>query len=336
MVENHNRVGLLALFPPDADIDSSRLRLEGAGIFQEQITLLSPIPLAAPKTQATPPFWPYGITIGAGLVGIGIGLFFSAGTAVLYPLVTGGKPIVAAPVVGIISYETMMLMAVVVTFVTMIVRIRRARDLTVDREARIDDGRLALSVRDIHDDQEATVRKILEEAGAQDIRSVSADLPLLESQSPAHVVTMLALCCLAVAGCSQDMQEQQSYQSQEAPRLHSPSGSIPRDSRTVISHEALAAHRMPDRAKELFRINCLPCHGESGEGTGPVAPYLKQLPANLRASRVRALSSTEIYDIITQGKDMMPSFLGELSADERMVLASFVQSMRPDSPPAQP
>ncbi|MDR4480579.1 MAG: quinol:electron acceptor oxidoreductase subunit ActD [Nitrospira sp.] len=335
MVENHTRVGLLALFPPEADMDTSRRRLEEAGIRQEQITLLSPIPLAAPNTEAHPPFWPYGITIAAGLVGIGIGLFFSAGTAALYPLVTGGKPIVAAPVVGIISYETMMLMAVVVTFVTMILRIRRARDLTVEREARIDDGRLALSVRDIHHDQEATVRKIMEQAGALDIRSVSADLPLLEGQPSAHVVGMLALCCLAMAGCSQDMQEQQSYQSQEAPRLHSPSGSIPRDSRTVISRETLAADRMSDRAKELFRINCLPCHGESGEGTGPVAPYLKQLPANLRAPRVRALSSTEIYDIITQGKDMMPSFLGELSADERMVLASFVESMKPYSLPSQ-
>ena len=332
---NHDRVGLLALFPPDADLDSSRLRLETAGIRQEQITLLSPVPMAAPKTQAIPPFWPYGITIGAGLVGIGVGLFFAAGTAALYPLMTGGKPIVAAPVVGIISYETMMLMAVVVTFVTVIVRIRHAGGLTVDREARIDDGRLALSVRDLHGDQEAAIRKILEQAGAQDIRVVSTDLPLLESQRPAHVVALMALCCLA-AGCSQDMQDQPSYRSQEAPRLHSPSGSIPRHSRTVISHEALTDDRMPDRARELFRINCLPCHGKSGEGTGPVAPYLKQLPANLLAPRVRALSSTQIYDIITQGKDMMPSFRGELSADERMILASFVQSMKSDLPSSQP
>ena len=332
---NHDRVGLLALFPPDADIDSTRLRLDAAGLRQEQITLLSPVPMAAPNSQTIPPFWPYGITIAAGLVGIGVGLFFAAGTAALYPLVTGGKPIVAAPVVGIISYETMMLMAVVVTFVTMIVRIRAARNLTVDREARIDDGRLALSVRDVHDDQEAAIRRILEEAGAQDIRSVSDELPLLKGQSHAHVVVVLTLCCLAAAGCSQDMQEQPSYRSQEAPRLHSPSGSIPRDSRTVISHGALTDDRMPDRAKELFRINCLPCHGESGEGTGPVAPYLKELPANLLAPRIRALTSTELYDIITQGKDMMPSFRGELSADERMILASFVASMRPDSPPSQ-
>ncbi len=334
MVENQTRIGLLALFPPDADIDSSRLRLERIGISQEQITLLSPIPLADPRTQPHPPFWPYGLTIAAGLVGIGIGLFFAAGTAVLYPLMTGGKPIVAAPVVGIISYETMMLMAIMVTFVTMIVRIRGSRNLTVDREARIDEGRLALSVRDVRDGQAAAVRRILEEAGAQDIRSVSGDLPLLKGQSPAHTVAMLTLCCLAAAGCSQDMQEQQSYQSQEAPRLHSPSGSIPRDSRTVISHAALAADRLPDRAGELFRINCLPCHGEGGEGTGPVAPYLNQLPANLRTARVRALTRTEIYDILTQGKDMMPSFRGELSADERMMLASFVASMKADSPPS--
>ena len=335
MNENHDRVGLLALFLPDADIASSRLRLEASGIRREQITLLSPVPMASPNSQATAPFWPYGITIAAGLVGIGIGLFFAAGTAALYPLVTGGKPIVAAPVVGIISYETMMLMAVVVTFITVVVRIRDARDLAVDREARIDEGHLALSIQNVHDDQEAAIRRILEEAGAQEIRSISRDLPLLKDQSPAHVAVILVLCYLAAAGCSQDMQDQPSYRSQEAPRLHSPAGSIPRDSRTVLSHEVLTHDGIPDRAKELFRINCLPCHGESGEGTGPVAPYLKELPANLLAPKVRALTRAEIYHILTEGKDMMPSFQGELSADERMILASFVESMKPDSPPSQ-
>ncbi len=335
MRANRDKVGLLALFPPEADMLSARLRLETAGILPEQITLLSPVPMAAPHHHASPPLWPYVITIIAGLVGIGIGLFFAAGTATLYPLVTGGKPIVSAPVVGIISYETMMLTAVVVTFITMIVRIRAARGSTVDREAGIDEGRLALSVRDVPDEQEAGIKRILEEAGAQQIRSVSGDPPFLQDQSPAQVLVTLMLCCLAAAGCSQDMQEQPSYRSQEAPRLHSPSGSIPRDSRTVMSLGVLSADGIPDRGRELFRINCLPCHGEQGDGTGPVAPYLKELPANLLAPRVRALTGAEIYDIITQGKDMMPSFRGELSADERMVLASFVEAMRPDSPPPQ-
>lgn len=332
MEGNQDKLGLLAIFAPDADIGSLRLRLGEAGIRTEQIEVLTPIPLAARGDAAIHPFWPYGITIAAGLVGIAVGVFFAAGTAALYPLPTGGKPIIAAPVVGIISYETMMLLAVVVTFLTAIVRIRRAQRMTVDRETRIDEGTMALSLRVIHQGQEADIRRVLETAGAQDIRLVSTHHPLPDKQQPAQALTALTLFFVAAAGCSPDMQEQPSYRSQESPRRHSPPESIPRQSLAVISHEALAESSMPDRAKELYRVNCLPCHGDSGEGTGPVAPYLNELPANLLAPKVRALSSAEIYNVITNGKDMMPSFRGELSATERMVIASFVQSMRPDAP----
>jgi mono/diheme cytochrome c family protein len=132
------------------------------------------------------------------------------------------------------------------------------------------------------------------------------------------------------------MQEQPSYKSQEGPRLHSPDGSIPRESRTIVSRQPLASELAADAGKELYRINCLPCHGHNGKGTGPVAAYLKELPADLQSLRIRTLSENQLYNIITNGKDMMPSFRGELSAAERMTLASFVRSMGPPVFPIQP
>mgnify|MGYP000855448498 FL=1 len=333
MSRTQPREGLIALFPPDADLDSVRLSLEESGISQDQIALLTSVPLkSASATDGTSqPLWPYAITMAAGLVGIGVGVFFAAGTALLYPLMTGGKPIVSAPIVGIISYETMMLLAIVVTFITMIVRIRRARRASVDRETRIDDGKIALSVSFAEGNQEQRVKTLLEMAGAEDVRLVTHPSPIQQGMQRAHVTAAWLLICITVWGCSPDMQEQPSYRSQEAPRLHSPTGSVPRDSRAILSREARTVELEGGRAPELYRINCLPCHGEGGEGTGLVAPYLHELPANLRSPRVRALSKTELYRIITQGKDMMPSFQGELSATERMILASFVHAMEPDT-----
>jgi mono/diheme cytochrome c family protein len=326
MEQRQGSRGLLATFEPDTDLEPLSLRLKQAGIPHEQITLLSPIPLVEQSASESHPFWPYAVTMAAGLVGIGVGVFFAAGTAAMYPLHTGGKPIVSAPVVGIISYETMMLLAVVTTFVTMMIRIRRAHRLTVDRESRIDDGKIALSIRCIHPGQEVTVRRLLEQAGAGNIRLVSHGLPFRKEQLAAGVMALLTLLWIPV-GCSQDMQEQPSYRSQESPRLHSPAGSIPRESRAVVSRQAVADGRLPDAGKELYRINCLPCHGHNGKGTGPVAGYLKELPADLQSERVRRFSEDQLYEIITNGKDMMPSFRGELSATERMTLASFVRSM---------
>lgn len=326
MEERQGSRGLVAAFEPDTDLEPLSLQLKQAGIPHERISLLSPIPLDEQSGSESRPFWPYAVTIAAGLVGIGAGVFFAAGTAAMYPLQTGGKPIVSAPIVGIISYETMMLLAVVTTFLTMMIRIRRAHRLTIDREPRIDDGKIALSIQCIRPAQESAVRRLLEQAGAESVRFVSHGHPFHKEQPAAGVLALLTLLWAPV-GCSQDMQEQPSYRSQESPRLHSPAGSIPRESRMFVSRQPFGDGRLSDAGQELYRINCLPCHGHNGKGTGPVAGYLKELPADLQSERVRGLSEDQLYDIITNGKDMMPSFRGELSATERMTLASLVRSM---------
>jgi mono/diheme cytochrome c family protein len=142
-------------------------------------------------------------------------------------------------------------------------------------------------------------------------------------------IGMLAAACVAMA-CSKDMQEQPSYHPQEAPRLHSPAGSVPRESRAVAPAFSSLTPRHVERASRLFAINCTHCHGPRGEGDGPVAGYLKELPANLHALHVQHKSTAELYEVVTNGKDAMPAFRGELSAEERWMLVYFVKSMAPD------
>jgi mono/diheme cytochrome c family protein len=109
--------------------------------------------------------------------------------------------------------------------------------------------------------------------------------------------------------------------------LHSAAGSIPRDSRVLFHATSRSADRQEEGGR-LFQINCAHCHGPRGAGDGPVAGYLKELPANLQASRVQGKSVEEVYRILTDGKDAMPSFRGELSADERWTIAGYVKGMR--------
>jgi mono/diheme cytochrome c family protein len=316
-----------ALFEPDADLSAVIARLQQVGVARERITLCSPLPLV----QASPTKYrllPYVITIVAGIVGIGVGVFFAAGTAALYPLMTGGKGIVAAPVVGIISYETMMLLAVLATFITMIVRIVRDRGDMSPRDHRIDDGMAALIVPLDTEGLESDLLKILKEAGGRDIsiRSTPHHHPGWEPQSEALVVwTMVTVLYGLLGGCSRDMQEQPSYQPQEAPRLHSPAGSVPRESRAVLSVGKMQHADAPVPGEGLYRVNCLHCHGPGGEGNGPVAAYLKEKPANLRSYDVQDKTQEELYDIVSHGKDVMPAFQGELSADDRWTVAGYVK-----------
>jgi mono/diheme cytochrome c family protein len=130
-----------------------------------------------------------------------------------------------------------------------------------------------------------------------------------------------------MVGCSEDMVDQPSYQAQEAPRRHSPPTSIPRDSRKVLPVLPAAFFGKEAHAAHLFGINCSHCHGSQGDGDGPVAGFLRELPKNLHSAHVQTKSEHEIYGIITEGHNLMPSFRGFLSAEERMLLAQYVKSL---------
>jgi mono/diheme cytochrome c family protein len=123
------------------------------------------------------------------------------------------------------------------------------------------------------------------------------------------------------------MQEQASYQPQESPRLHSPAGSIPLESRSIARLPQSKVEPRLEQGARLFAINCAHCHGPNGEGDGPVAGYLTELPKNLRAPYVQQKAESEIYEILTHGRDMMPPFKGELSAEERRTLARYVKAL---------
>ncbi len=330
--DTENEMMVLALFEPSGYPESLVENLTKTGVPEEAVEVLSPLPLHEAALSRTARVPLHVITIMAGLAGIGIGVFFSGGTALLYPIVTGGKPIVAPPVVGIISFETMMLVAIVATFAVMLIRLRSGSRNTSERDPRIDDGHIEVIVSLPPDAPLVEeVHALLRQAGALEIRrrhpAPSVPHALDEKRHvPAALLAAAYLLC-GVQACSRDMQEQPSYQPQEAPRLHSPIGSVPRDSRSVI--RSTGAPAALDEGPRLFRVNCAHCHGAQATGEGPVAPYLREKPTNLRNPEVRRLSEDALFQIVTDGKDVMPPFKGELSAGERRSLASYIKSLSP-------
>ena len=173
VADRETRNVVLGLFTPHTPLRPLIADLKTAGLPDEAIDILSPLPLSEPLLQKPIRLPLYIITIIAGIIGIGVGVFFAGGTAVLYPLMTGGKPIVAPPVVGIISFETMMLLAIVTTFVAMVIRIRRAGRNAAGRDPRIDEGAIAISVRvDRNDARSRSVAALFKKTGAMEVRTL--------------------------------------------------------------------------------------------------------------------------------------------------------------------
>jgi ActD protein len=100
-------------------------RLVSAGFTEAQITSLSSVPYpdgVLVKTDQRS--WFRWFTLVCGFIGAGAGFLLAAGTAWVYPVQTGDKPIIAFYPTGIVTYELTMLFFLVGTIVGMFLEMR--------------------------------------------------------------------------------------------------------------------------------------------------------------------------------------------------------------------
>jgi mono/diheme cytochrome c family protein len=84
------------------------------------------------------------------------------------------------------------------------------------------------------------------------------------------------------------------------------------------------------RGQQLFETHCQICHGASGEGNGPVAPFLTTYkPANLTSVVVQAKSDGAIFLTITNGLvDRMPPLNENLTVRERWDVVNYIRTLK--------
>lgn len=84
------------------------------------------------------------------------------------------------------------------------------------------------------------------------------------------------------------------------------------------------------RGAELFAINCKLCHGETGQGNGPIAPFLQNAkPADLTSPLLKAMSDGAIFLTISQGvPDRMPALNENLTVRERWDVVNYVRTLQ--------
>ncbi|HEY0873674.1 MAG TPA: cytochrome c [Vicinamibacterales bacterium] len=89
---------------------------------------------------------------------------------------------------------------------------------------------------------------------------------------------------------------------------------------------------MIEHGRQLYKANCVACHGETGKGDGPGAGVLKPPPRDhTDREYMSTLTDKEIADIIkmggaVRGKPLMPSH-PQLSGDDLDALVAYVRSL---------
>ncbi|MFL5730380.1 MAG: c-type cytochrome [Cytophagaceae bacterium] len=76
--------------------------------------------------------------------------------------------------------------------------------------------------------------------------------------------------------------------------------------------------------KVLFSKFCQHCHGETGDGKGPVSEKFAGV-ANLTSGGMKARSEGYVFHVITMGKGLMASHASQLNPEERWKIARYVK-----------
>ena len=119
--------------------------LKEKGVGDYDVLTGSPYPAGA-FGEEEPVHHVYVFPIVGALMGLTIAFLLTAGTQLAYPMVTGGKPILAFPAMLIISYEGTLLGAVLFTIIGIIFESRLPRARLDPYDPRITEGYIGLLV----------------------------------------------------------------------------------------------------------------------------------------------------------------------------------------------
>jgi mono/diheme cytochrome c family protein len=166
-----------------------------------------------------------------------------------------------------------------------------------------------------------------------------------------RAVRLLAVLVLAAtAACRQDMHDQPKYKPQRASAFF-PDG---RASRPLVDGTVAwgqLAEEQADRAgkvkgayvreppvpltralllrgRERFDVFCSPCHDRAGTGDGMIVQRGFRRPPSLHAERLRQQPDGYLFDVITNGFGVMPSYAAQIPAADRWAIIAYVRALQ--------
>jgi mono/diheme cytochrome c family protein len=103
---------------------------------------------------------------------------------------------------------------------------------------------------------------------------------------------------------------------------------VNQDEAAALANPLPRTDRTLRQGKKSFMTYCSVCHGVLGDGVPTLTAAYGAKPANLVAQKIRDYSDGSIYHVIMTGKNAMPSYHAEMTADERWTVVHYVRVLQ--------
>ena len=169
-----------------------------------------------------------------------------------------------------------------------------------------------------------------------------------------RLILALAASLVCLAGCQRGMYDQPRYEPLEETDFgpfdndrssrHLVPGTVARGQLRIDDH--LYAGKMGEKfatdfpaavnvdrnfivhGRERYQIFCSMCHGYDGLGNGMVVRRGFKRPPSLHEERLRTAEQGYLFDVITRGFGVMPSYAAQIPVNDRWAIVAYVRALQ--------
>ena len=357
--------GVAALFTKPDDIINAASKVANEGYSKWDVNTPYPLHGMDNAMKLKPSKIGY-ITLFMGLCGAASALMLAYFTnSIDFPLVIGGKQFFALPAYIPITFELTVLFATVSTVIAMLIIFFKfpsnnhvLHDTPYMKKVSLDRYGIVIESADPKFEQ-SKVEELLRSFGPESIETIyhkeEVKFPIFEPK----FISFLILTAIAVsAGTYITLNKLMfmvpfnwmMYQDKIIPQsrtelfedergMRSPvkgtvaKGFIPYpymgidEPQEYLSNPLLPSIENLKLGKKKYLTYCSPCHGNFGDGDSRLKGQFPN-PPTIHSQRIRNFEDGRFYHIITDGKNIMPSYAAQISREERWAIVNYIRVLQ--------
>ena len=287
-------------------------------------------------------------------------------SAIDYPLVIGGKPFFSWPAFVPVTFEVTVLSAAVGTVLTMIALFFKFPNNShalhdTDYMKKVSSDKFGLCIVSIDKNfDEGKVTEFLKNIGGKDVQTINyPEKKAINPFEPKFIMLLVVVAVIVAGGtyftlnklmfmrpftwmAEQDRLDPQSfswimpdYFGMRVPvegtvaRGHMPyEFKGMKDSAVrIVPNPLVFSKENIDKGKAKYDTFCSPCHGYYGKGDSRLNGQFPN-PPTLHSDKVRNWADANIYHVIVNGQNAMPSYAKQLTEDERWSIIHYIRVLQ--------
>jgi mono/diheme cytochrome c family protein len=106
-------------------------------------------------------------------------------------------------------------------------------------------------------------------------------------------------------------------------------GRVPGSTNFVELNPLPVTAQLLNRGQQRYGIYCTPCHGATGEGKGITQKIgAMAVVANLHDKRIVELPDGDLFNTISQGKNLMGAYGAQIAVEDRWAVVAYLRALQ--------